>query len=287
MQQSVVIIAGPTASGKSALALEIARQRGGVIINCDSMQIYDGLPILTAQPSSAEQQDIPHRLYGELPPDEICSAGMWREIAGALIADTLKNGATPIICGGTGFYIKALTEGLSPIPEIPDDIRKAATEKQKELGNPAFHEALKERDPEMASRLRPSDSARLIRAWEVLDATGKSLALWQAEARLAPPPHWHFEIHKVMPERDELVRRCDTRFLQMMKNGAMDEVEEFSARLDRGEIPADAPLIKALGFRPLRAYLKDEIPRDEAIALAQGETRRYAKRQVTWFRHQL
>ena len=285
--QPIVIIAGPTASGKSALALEIARQRNGTIINCDSMQIYDALPILTAQPTAAEKSEIPHRLYGELPPDETCSAGLWREIAGPIIADILKRGATPIICGGTGLYIMALTEGLSPIPEIPPEIREAANQKQKELGNPGFYEALKKRDPEMASRFHPSHTARLIRAWEVLEATGKSLALWQNEARLAPPPHWQFEIHKVMPEREELQRRCDARFLQMMNNGVLDEVEEFSNSLDAGEIPADASLTKALGFKPLRAYLKGELKKEEAIERAQGETRRYAKRQVTWFRHQL
>ena len=283
----IVIIAGPTASGKSAKAIEIAHAQGGVIINCDSMQIYDGLPLLTAQPSAEDRELAPHALYGALHPNETCSAGRWREMAQPLIEKILGDGQTPVICGGTGLYIMALTEGLSPIPDVPASIREAAIAKQQALGNPAFHAELTKRDPEMAARLHPLHTARLVRAWEVLEATGKSLAAWQALDRLAPPPDWDFEIHKIMPERNVLHERCNARFIQMMESGALEEVSDFSAKIDSGEINADIPLTKALGFKPLRAYLKGEIKKDEAIARAQADTRQYAKRQVTWFRHQL
>lgn len=281
------IVAGPTAGGKSAKALELAAHLNGIIINCDSLQIYDGLPVLTAQPGEQDRQAVPHSLYGTLHPNDACSAGNWREMAQPVIAETLKAGKTPILTGGTGLYIKALTEGLSPMPDIPPEIREAASRRQKELGNPAFHAELQKRDPVMAERLDPYNTARLVRAWEVLEATGKSLAEWQKGARMAPPDDWDFEIHKIIPERNELIARCDARFLQMIDNGVFEEVESFSVRIDHGEIHPGAPLIRALGFRPLRACIKGEISRDEAIARAQGETRRYAKRQITWFRHQL
>jgi tRNA dimethylallyltransferase len=283
----ILVIAGPTASGKSALALEKAQALDGVIINADSMQIYKELPILTAQPDEQDKQKTQHLLYGALHPDDPCSAGRWREMAGEAIEDVLKSGRTPIIVGGTGLYIKALLEGLSGIPPVPAEIREAASRKQEELGNPGFYEELKKRDPVMAARFHPNHTARLIRAWEVLEATGRSLAEWQKESRLAPPDHWHFEIHKIMPEREELIRRCDERFLKMLENGVLEEVKNYSAKIGAGEIKQDVLLNKALGLRPLRDYLETGLPLVEATARAQAETRRYAKRQVTWFRHQL
>lgn len=283
----IVIIAGPTASGKSAKAIEIARAENGVVINCDSMQIYNDLPLLTAQPSAEEKQQMPHELYGALHPNEACSAGLWREMVEPLIQKILANGQTPIICGGTGLYIKALTDGLSPMPDVPAEIRDAANKKQQELGNPGFYEALKKRDPVMAARFHPSHTARLIRAWEVLEATGKSLSEWQANDRRAPPDDWDFEVHKIMPERDVLHERCNTRFLKMMDGGALEEAADFGKRIDDGEIRGDVLLTKALGFKPLWAYLKGEISKDEAIIRAQTDTRQYAKRQMTWFRNQI
>lgn len=281
------IVAGPTASGKSAKALELARVLDGVVINCDSLQIYGALPILSAQPSAADHDAAPHRLYGALHPNEVCSAGNWREKAIPAIEEVLSAGKAPIICGGTGLYIKALTEGLSPIPDIPEEVRARAIALQKELGNPAFHAALEKRDPVMAARFHPFHTARLVRAYEVIEATGRSLAEWQDMEREGPPAHWRFEIHKIMPERDELRARCDARFDWMMENGVLDEVAAFDARLEAGEVAEGVPITKALGFKPLRAYLRGEISRDEAVERAKGETRRYAKRQVTWFRHQL
>lgn len=281
------IVAGPTASGKSAKALELAQSQNGVVINCDSLQIYDALPILSAQPTPEDRAAAPHRLYGALHPNEVCSAGNWRQMVFPVIESTLKEGKAPVICGGTGLYIKALTEGLSPIPDIPEEVRARAVALQKELGNPAFYEALRERDPAMAERFHPFHTARLIRAYEVIESTGRSLAEWQEMEREAPPAHWRFEIHKIMPERDELRMRCDARFDWMMENGVLEEVAAFDARLETGEVTEGVPITKALGFKPLRAYLRGEISRDEAVERAKAETRRYAKRQVTWFRHQL
>lgn len=312
--QTIHIIAGPTAGGKSAKALKMAAETGGVVINCDSIQLYEGLPLLTAQPSKKDMKDVPHRLYACLHPNKICSAGNWRELVIPVIEDVLAAGQTPIVVGGTGLYIKALMEGLSPVPDIPPDIRAAAVEKQKKLGNPGFYEALKKRDPVMAGRFHPGHTARLVRAWEVLEATGKSLADWQKMPREGPPEHWQFEVHKVMPARAELRGRCDERFLQMIERGALEEVERFAARVESGEVEPTVPLTKALGFSvllsyakskgseqgenqaglstggPLTGILEKEPPvtsLDEAIARAQAATRQYAKRQTTWFRNQL
>ena len=283
----IYIIGGPTASGKSAQALELAEKHDGVIINADSMQVYDGLPTLTAQPSEEDKQAYSHLLYGSLHPNESCSAGNWREMAEPLIAQTLAQGKAPIIVGGSGLYINALIVGLSPIPDIPDDIRQTASAKQKELGNPAFHAELAKRDPVMAERLDPQNTARLVRAWEVFEFTGQSLAELQEQPRLGPPEEWQFDITLVMPERETLYDRCNKRFEWMLDNGALEELEEFNQAIDNGEINENALLTHALGAEPLSAYLKGDISKEDAIEKGQGETRRYAKRQVTWFRHQI
>ncbi len=281
------VVGGPTASGKSAYAMELAAKHNGIIINADSMQIYDGLAILTAQPGAEDRQTHPHELYAHLHPNEDCSAGNWREIVEPLIKDILAQGKTPIVVGGSGLYINALIEGLSPIPDIPDNIRQAANARQKELGNPAFHEALAARDPVMADRLDPFNTARLIRAWEVLDATGKSLADWQQLPRSGPPEDWTFKVQLVMPEREILYERCNKRFIWMLENGALEELETFNKRIETGEIKKNALLTHALGAEPLTHYLNGTLTKEEAISRGQGETRRYAKRQVTWFRHQI
>lgn len=281
------IIGGPTASGKSAHALALAEQHDGIIINADSMQVYDDLPMLTAQPSEADKAAHPHEFYGYLHPNEDCSAGNWREHVEPRIQEILESGKTPIIVGGSGLYINALVYGLSPIPDMPEDIRAAASAKQKELGNPAFHEALAERDPIIAERLDEYNTARLVRAWEVLEATGKSLSEWQEQPLLGPPVDWEFDVTLVMPEREVLYDRCNKRFEWMIENGALEEVEAFNTRIEKGDIKPNALLCNALGVKPLTAYLKGEFTKAEAIERAQGETRRYAKRQVTWFRHQV
>lgn len=285
--KTVFIIVGPTASGKSSYALELAREHNGVIINADSMQLYDALPTLTAQPTKADREKIDHRLYGILDPSGKCSAWRWRDMALEEIRICQDEGKAPIIAGGTGFYLKALTEGLSPLPEVPDDVRAAATHLQAEAGNPAFHKLLATRDPEMASRLHPNDTQRLIRAWEVLEATGKSLSWWQGQPLVGPPEDLTFEKYFLSPPRAVLHQRCDQRFEMMIESGALEEVRELSTLISSGAVKNDAPITGALGFKPLSAWLEGEISREEAIEQAKAHTRQYAKRQVTWLRNQI
>lgn len=283
----VHIIAGPTASGKTARAIALARETGGVIINADSMQVYDALPTLTAQPTAEEQAQAPHRLFSVLAPEETCSAQIWREMALQEIHKAARDGLVPIIAGGTGLYLKALIEGFSPIPEIAPDIREEGTALQKELGNPAFHGHLATFDPVMAARLNPNDTQRLIRAWEVHKGTGKSLSYWQEQPPTGAPEGLDFEIEIVMPERPQLYERCDRRFDLMIEKGILDEVAALDEKIKTGHVPENASITNALGFKPLRAYLEKAIPLDEAAAQSKQDTRNYAKRQMTWIRNQL
>ncbi len=283
-KKTIHIIAGPTASGKSSRALELAEQTDGVIINCDSIQIYDGLHLLTAQPSREDQNKAPHKLYSHLHPNEVCSAGNWREIVEPVIHETLNTGKTPIIVGGSGLYIRALTDGLSPIPDISQDIRDQSMALYEKLGAEEFYKNLQKHDPVMAARFHVNHKARLIRAWEVLQATGKSLSEWQKLSRLAPPKEWDFKIEVIIPERSLLHKRCNDRFLWMMKNGALEEAEKFSKRND---IDKNIPILKALGYKELLAYINGKTSKEDAITKAQARTRRYAKQQVTWFRNQI
>lgn len=285
-KKEVRIVAGPTASGKSALALEIARRENGVVINADSMQVYDALPVLTARPPEDEQAAAPHALYAVLSAGERCSAALWRDMALAEIAKAHNAGRVPIVTGGTGFYIRALTQGLSPVPPVPEEFRTNATERLRALGNAAFHTELAGMDPVMAGRTEPGDTQRLIRAREVLDATGKSLSWWQS----LPPetaPGLVFSITLLMPARDVLYGRCDRRLDNMVAAGALEETEALSSLMDSGAVPADAPIAHALGFRPLQEHVRGRIPLEQAMDLARTETRQYAKRQVTWFRGQV
>jgi tRNA dimethylallyltransferase len=287
MEKTIHIIAGPTASGKSALAMERAIKINGAVVNCDSKQIYDGLPILTAQPSKDDFEKAPHHLYGTVHPNEVVSAGSWRDMTAPLIEKLLADGVTPIITGGNGLYIKTLMEGISPIPEVPAQIRLAAIEKQKQLGNPGFYEELQKRDPETAAKYHPMHTARLIHAWEILEATGKPLAHWQAIPKIAPPEDWVFDITLVMPDRDKLYANCNARFEQMLSAGAMDELNAFDKKVEDGHVSGDAILIKTVGAAALRAWREGRISREDAINLAQTETRQYAKRQTTWFNNQV
>lgn len=282
--KTIHIIAGPTASGKSALAIDKARALGGVIINADSMQVYDALPILTAQPSAEDKAQAPHEMYGILHPNESFSAGAWNDRVRALITKLFAEEKTPIIVGGTGLYIKALTEGFSPLPVVPDDVRERVTALQKELGNPGFYDALKKIDPVMASRFHPHHTARLLRAYEVIEATGKSLAEFQDIPPDAPPDDWVFDITVMAPDRVKLHQRCNDRFVWMMENGAPEEVRTFDAM---GDIEPKALIHKALGAQALRDWIHGKISKEEAIAKAQTETRQYAKRQTTWFKNQV
>ena len=283
----IIIIFGPTASGKSARAIDLAKEHNGVIINADSMQIYDDLPILTARPSPEEEQLVPHRLYGSLPVHEKCTAARWRDLAMDEIECAFQNGQTPLIVGGTGFYIKTLTDGLTPIPDVPDNIHEQACAKHEECGNPAFHDFLAKEDPAMAERLDPHDSHRLIRAYGVLMATGKSLSYWQEQPLEGPPSDWHFEYEIILPPRDVLRDKINRRLDIMMDMGAMDEIIALSRKIDDGDVCETVPITKAHGFRPFRAYLKGEMSYEDALERTKAEIRQYAKRQTTWIRHQL
>ncbi len=277
-----IVIAGPTASGKSGLALAIAREFGGVVINADSMQVYDALPILAAQPPPDDMAKAPHRLYGVLDAADACSAARWRDLAAAEMAAAWAAERLPIVVGGTGLYLKTVMEGLSPIPEIPDDIRREARWRLAERGNAAFHALLAVRDPVMAARLNPGDSQRLARAWEVIEATGRSLAEWQA----APPvgavaADWFPVV--MSPERPALYAACDRRFAEMVGRGAPAEVEALMAR----GLDPTLPVMKTLGLRELSAHLDGRMTLEAAVAAARQATRNYAKRQMTWARHQI
>lgn len=277
-----IVIAGPTASGKSGMALAIAREFDGVVINADSMQVYDVLRVVTARPSPEEEALAPHRVYGVLPPSLACSAALWKDLAAAAMRDAWTAGKLPVVVGGTGLYLRTLMHGISPIPDIPDAVREDARARLARLGNPAFHAELAVRDPIMAARLNPANSQRLARAWEVLEATGRSLAEWQAQPMEgAVPARWL--TFALLPPRDTLYANCDRRFAMMMEHGAPDEVQ---ALLDLKLDPA-LPAMKALGVPELAGWLGGAWDCDTAIARACQSTRNYAKRQMTWFRNQL
>lgn len=279
----ILILGGPTASGKSYLATVIAKKTGGVIINADAMQVYREIPILTAQPSKAEQAAIPHALYGFLPSSEPCSATKWLERAKMAIDQTHQAGKLPIVVGGTGLYIKTLMEGLSPIPDIAPLLRERMRKQCLELGNEAFYALLRQKDPDMAKRLHAGDTQRMVRAMEVLEQTGTSLAVWQA---IPPVPLYDascFKAFFIHPERATLYAQCDARFLTMLEQGALEEVKVLEAL----SLDATLPAMKALGVPELLAYTKGILTLEEAAAKAQQSTRNYAKRQVTWFKHQL
>lgn len=278
----LIVIGGPTASGKSAMAFDIARAFDGTIINADSMQVYRELHVLTARPSATEVAALRHRLYGVIGGRDDCSAGIWAEMAAAEIADARAWGHLPIVVGGTGLYIKALVEGLSPIPAIPDAVRQAARALMAEEGNAAFHKRLASVDPETAARLHPANTQRLVRAWEVLQATGRSISDWQRDPPVRPIQGTVLSL-VLDPPREALNASIDRRFDTMVEAGALEEVRALMAE----GLPASAPVMKALGVPELMAHLRGETPLEEAVARAKTATRQFAKRQGTWFRRQL
>ena len=280
----VVIVTGPTAGGKSGLALELAEAFDGVVINADSMQVYRDLEILTARPGAGALARAPHRLYGALPGHERCSAGRWRALALAEIAAARAAGKLPLVVGGTGLYLSALIEGLAQVPEVPAAAQEAAEARHRELGGPGLHAELAARDPAMAARLEPGDSQRLIRAWGVLEATGRSLAAWQAAGVAAGGDNVAGRFLRLvrLPPRAALYAACDARFLAMVARGALDEVRRLR---ERGLDPR-LPVMRALGVRELGQHLDGALSLDAAVARAQQATRNYAKRQMTWLRTQ-
>ena len=281
---NVLVIAGPTASGKSALAMALAQKLGGTLINADSMQLYRELSLLSARPTEAEMARVPHRLFGILPAGEPCSAGRWRELALAAIAATRAAGRLPILVGGTGLYLESLMRGIADLPPIPEAIRKSLQARMSAPdGVASLFEALEACDPATAARIEPTDRQRILRALELFEATGKPLSVWQAESGRAPPPDLVFETYLLMPPRATLYAACDRRFAGMVAAGALEEVKALLAlKLD----PA-LPAMKAIGVAELGAYLAGTSDLTTAIAAGQQATRRYAKRQYTWFRHRL
>ncbi len=276
----VVVIGGPTASGKSALALALAGQLRGTIINADALQCYRDLAILTARPDAAAQVRAPHRLYGFLDAAERGSAGGWRALAMVEIAAARSAESLPIVVGGTGLYLRALRRGLAPFPEIPEKIGEEAAALHRTLGGVAFREQLAELDPEAARRLHAGDTQRLVRAYAVVRATGVSIGAWRDEPHPASP--YRFATILMMPARDRLYAACDLRFAAMIDRGALTEAATIAERgLDRG-----LPAMKAVGLPELLSHLRGESTLAEAVGAGQRATRRYAKRQMTWFRHQ-
>lgn len=278
----VVVVGGPTASGKSGLALGLAERFGGRVINADSMQLYAELTILTARPGPEEEARVPHRLYGVLPASERGSVARWREAALMEIRSAIARDALPIVVGGTGMYIRALMEGLVELPEIPEEIRERGRALYAEMGGETFRAALLERDPESVD-LAPADMTRLTRAWEVLEATGRSLRLWRRESTSAAPADLEFLPFVLDPPRETLYSACERRFDVMMERGALEEVRAFVAL----GLDPDLPANRALGVPELRRVLSGEWTLSHAVDKARQATRNYAKRQATWFRHQL
>lgn len=283
MDHQAVLIAGPTASGKSALALALAEKHGGVIINTDSMQVYRDLRVLTARPTPEEEAQAPHRLYGEVDAAVNYSAGAFVVDAARVLAEVRSQGKKPIFIGGTGLYFKALTRGLSAVPPVPEDIRDAVRARLERDGVEALHAALGQRDPAAAERLNIRDRSRIARALEVIQATGRPLADWHSEGQ--PPLLRDGGYHALFlaPERETLYARIDARFDAMLKLGALDEV---AALAERGLDPL-LPAMKAHGVPALIRHLNGELSLEEAATIGKADTRHYAKRQFTWFRHQL
>lgn len=276
-----VLIAGPTASGKSALALRLAEALGGVIINADSMQIYEGLRILTARPSAEDEARVEHRLYGHVDPGRAFSVAEWLDEVAEVLIQVEESGRVPIVVGGTGLYFESLTKGLAPVPEIPQEIRLAWRAHAESHGAAALHAELSLRDPEMAARLRPTDTQRLTRALEVIEATGRSLAAWHGEPHSAPlvAPDEAVGI-VVEPERTVLHQRIAARFHQMVREGATEEAARFAAR---GLDPV-LPATRAIGVSALACVAAGTMTPEEGIERGIVETRQYAKRQSTWMR---
>lgn len=273
-----LVVTGPTASGKSALALAIAREFDGIIVNADSMQVYRELSILTARPGEPEIAQAAHYLYGVLPASERCSAGRWHDMALNAMAEAPDKLA--IVTGGTGLYLRALQQGLSPIPDIPPEALREGVARLVRIGARALHDELAERDPETALRLNPGDSQRILRAWLVLEATGRTLSDWQRE----PPegdraPSLAFML---IPPRPALYEAIDQRLHRMVRQGAIEEARAFLAL----GLDPSLPAMKAVGVREFGRLLAGQVTQEAAIAAAQQESRRYAKRQITWLRHQ-
>lgn len=280
---NAILITGPTASGKSALAVELAKRHDGVVVNADSMQVYDTLRVLTARPSEEEMQGVPHHLYGHVPAGAAYSTGGWLRDVSALLPTLRAAGRLPVFVGGTGLYFKALTGGLSDMPEIPEALRKALRSRLLEEGTDGLYAELAVADPAMAASLNRQDGQRIVRALEVMKATGRSIADFQGQS--GPVIIDADEARKivVLPDRAVLHQRINGRFEKMLQQGAEDEVRALLAL----DLPAEAPVMKAIGVSQITAMVRGEMTRDEVLEKGAAATRQYAKRQMTWFRNQM
>ncbi len=276
----LALIAGPTASGKSALAIELAEAVGGTVINADASQVYRDLRILSARPPREDEARVPHRLFGYVDGAETCSAARWAADAAAEVRRTHVAGGVPVLVGGTGLYLRTLLDGIAPVPEIDAAVRAAV----RALPVAEAHAALSREDPEAAKRLNARDTTRVARALEVVRSTGRTLAAWQADRSGGIGDAVDVRGLVLLPDRATLFARCDARLAQMFEQGG---VEEVAALLARSDVPDDAPVRRAIGVPEIAALLSGALSHADALAAAQLATRRYAKRQYTWFRNQL
>jgi len=283
MKFDAVLIAGPTASGKSHQALALAEEIGGVVINADSMQVYRDLSIITARPTAEEEARVPHRLYGHVDAAINFSAGAWIADAAKALEEARAQDKLPIFVGGSGLYFKALTRGLSAVPPIPAEIREAVRARLERDGVEALHAELARRDPVSAERLKPRDRTRIARALEVIEATGRALPDWHREGQPPLLRAGEFSALFLSPERDALYAQIDARFDAMLAGGAIEEVAALAAR----QLDPLLPAMKAHGVPVLMRLIHGEVTRQAAAEFGRTETRQYAKRQFTWFRHQL
>lgn len=274
----MALIAGPTASGKSALALALAERANGVVINADASQVYADLSVLSARPTEEEMARAPHRLFGFLDGAEACSAARWAEAAKREIAVAHEGGQLPILVGGTGLYIRTLLDGIAPVPEIDATVRATV----RALPVAEAYAALQAEDPRAAARLAPADSARTMRALEVVRSTGQSILAWRAQKRGGITGQVSLHPLILLPPRDWLTARCDARFEAMLSQGAVEEVEALMAR----GLSPDLPVMRAIGVPEIAGWLRGTISREEMVLRAQLATRQYAKRQYTWFNRQ-
>jgi len=282
MQGGIWLIAGPTASGKSALALRLAAETGAEIVNADALQLYRDLRLLTARPSADEEARAPHHLFGTVDAADGWSVGRWLRAATETLGGIAARGRPAIVVGGTGLYFRALTLGLAEIPPAPLQARRAAEAAFESLGEAGFRDRLAQADPAAVARIAPGDRQRLVRAWEVFAATGTSLSDWQQTGAPALAPETWRAV-ALEPPREALYARCDARLEAMVRQGALEEVAALAAR----GLDPTLPAMKAVGVRELAAHLRGETGLAEALAAAQRETRRYAKRQLTWMRGQM
>ncbi|HAL08011.1 MAG TPA: tRNA (adenosine(37)-N6)-dimethylallyltransferase MiaA [Brevundimonas sp.] len=280
-QPPITLIAGPTASGKSRLAMQRARETGAVVINADSQQLYADLRVLSARPSVEDEAEIPHRLYGVADAADAWSVGRWSRAVMNLLAELAAEGRAALLVGGTGLYFNALTKGLADIPPVPADIRDAVQAEFDAEGEAVFRRRLAEVDPAAEAAIFPADRQRLVRALSVHRASGRALSDWKADTRPLLAPH-SYDALVVEPSRERLYASCDARVDMMMAQGALDEVRAIVGR----DLAPDLPAMKAVGVRELADHLEGELSLDDAVAAVKQSTRNYAKRQLTWFRNQ-